>query len=93
MTCSKCHQYVVYFKLSMSHISCFHEQQDRHFHWRVLLIYQVLTQAHRLSSDFLTFFSLIPRPFVGEMAWQIIRVQTVYGDDVTVALVQAMNIG
>ena len=40
--------------------------------------------------------SLIPRLFVGEMAWQLTQVQTVYGYDVrniTVAPVQAMNVG
>ena len=40
--------------------------------------------------------SLIPRPFVGEMAWQLMRVQTVYEYDVkkiTATPVQAMNIG
>ena len=38
--------------------------------------------------------SLVPRPFVGETAWQLIRVQTVYGYDVkeiTAPPVQAMN--
>ena len=40
--------------------------------------------------------SLVPRPFVGETAWQLTRVQTVYGYDVkeiTAPPVQAMNIG
>ena len=40
--------------------------------------------------------SLVPRPFIGETAWQITRVQTVYGYDVkeiTAPPVQAMNIG
>ena len=40
--------------------------------------------------------SLVPRPFVGEMAWQLTQVQTVYGYDVkkiTAPPVQAMNIG
>ena len=38
--------------------------------------------------------SLVPRPFVGETAWQLIRVQAVYGYDVkeiTALPVQAMN--
>ena len=40
--------------------------------------------------------SLVPRPFIGETARQLTRVQTVYGYDVkemTAPLVQAMNIG
>ena len=40
--------------------------------------------------------SLVPRPFIGETAWQLTRVQTVYGYDVkeiTAPPVQAMNIG
>ena len=40
--------------------------------------------------------SLVPRPFIGETAWQLTRVQTVYRYDVkeiTAAPVQAMNIG
>ena len=40
--------------------------------------------------------SLVPRPFVGETAWQLTWVQTVYGYDVkkiTAAPVRAMNIG
>ena len=40
--------------------------------------------------------SLVPRPFVGETAWQLTRVQTVYGYDVkeiTAPPVQAVNIG
>ena len=37
-----------------------------------------------------------PKPFVGETAWQLTQVQTVYGYDIkkiTAAPVQAMNIG
>ena len=40
--------------------------------------------------------SLVPRPFIGETAWQLTKVQTVYGYDVkeiTAPPVQAMNIG
>ena len=43
-----------------------------------------------------TQISLVPRPFVGEMAWQLTRVQTIYGYDVkeiTAQPVQATNIG
>ena len=40
--------------------------------------------------------SLVPRPFVGETAWQLTRVQTVYRYDVkeiAAPPLQAMNIG
>ena len=40
--------------------------------------------------------SLVPRPFVGETAWQLTQVQTVYEYDVkeiTAPPIQAMNIG
>ena len=40
--------------------------------------------------------SLLPRPFVGETAWQLTRFQTVCGYDIkkiTAAPVQAMNVG
>ena len=49
-----------------------------------------------LSHSLRVGLSLVPRPFVGETAWQLTRVQTVYGYDVkeiTAPPVQAMNIG
>ena len=59
--------------------------------------YSLLTNAKPLAYDAdEEMSSLVPRPFVGEMAWQLTRVQTVYGYDVkeiTAAPVQAMNIG
>ena len=54
-----------------------------------LLLYKLAVQSHFLAS-------LVPRPLVGEPAWQLTRVQTVNGYDVkkiTAALVQTMNIG
>ena len=46
-----------------------------------------------MSLDFQSEISLVPRPFVGEMAWQLTRVQTVYGYDVKeiTAPILAMN--
>ena len=51
-------------------------------HFVILISYHWGQEVYNDRSSSLCFGSLVPRPFVGEMAWQLTRVQTVYGYDV-----------